>query len=276
MTSSPNALSPIECAELIRLSENIVALSGAGISTEAGIPDFRGPRGLYVTRRYDPDLVFNLAHFQRDPSPFYRFTYDFMDMMKTVRPTFTHRFLASLEQMGQLQGVVTQNIDALHRHAGTRKIVEVHGSYWSAACTRCTSFSISGATTAWWSEAVRTSLRSPVVCCPKCGGVVKPDVVFFGEAVHGFDEAMAMVSGSDLLLVLGSSLTVYPAAMLPLAAKGNIVVVTSGKVGLSPGSNRFFVASDLDRFFRSVAGELGIAVSPGVEIPPQSALSPPE
>lgn len=266
MNYSNYEITPAECAERIRKAGNIVALTGAGISTEAGIPDFRGPQGLYVTRRYDPDLVFSLAHFRKDPLMFYQFTNDFMETMSNIRPTYTHRFLASLEELGRLRCVVTQNIDALHRYAGTRKIIEVHGSYWSASCTGCGSFSISGASTEWWVEAVMSSRRSPVVCCPECGGVVKPDVVFFGEGVRGFDEAMAMVSGSDLLLVLGSSLAVYPAAMLPLTAKGTIVVVNRGKVGLSPGPNRFFAATDLDSFFRAVATELGVVVPSPEEI----------
>jgi NAD-dependent deacetylase len=108
------------CAQLIAESQSIGILTGAGISTNAGIPDFRGPKGLYVTRQYDPDTVFNIHHFRIDPQPFYEFARDFVGLEQSIHPTLTHRFLASLEKTGKLKGIVTQNIDSLHHKAGSQ------------------------------------------------------------------------------------------------------------------------------------------------------------
>ncbi len=268
MKNVERQISPEGCAELIRNSTSVVALTGAGISTAAGIPDFRGPNGLYVTRRYDPDLVFNIDRFRQDPLPFYDFTRDFAALLKDIRPTFTHRFLTALEKKGILAGVITQNIDALHHFAGSRKVIELHGSYWSAACTRCDGYSIEGKSYEWWLEAIRKSPRSPVLVCPLCSGVVKPDVVFFGETVHEYEKAANLVAECDLLLVLGSSLEVYPAALLPQMAEAVVVVVNKGRTKLSPAPNRFFAEADLDEHFSQVAEHLGLTVSPEGDRPP--------
>ncbi len=263
MEENERQFSAKRCAGLIRHSTSMVALTGAGISTAAGIPDFRGPGGLYATRRYDPELVFNIEHFRRDPSMFYEFTRDFAAMLKNVRPTFTHHFLSDLEKKGILKTVITQNIDALHHFAGSRKVIELHGSYWSAACTQCDEYSIEGKPYEWWMEAIRNSPRSPIIVCPLCSGVVKPDVVFFGEMVHEFEEAADLVAGCDLLLVLGSSLEVYPAALLPQMTGANVLLVNRGQAKLSPASNRFFAEADLDEYFSEVARYLDLRISSG-------------
>jgi NAD-dependent deacetylase len=257
MTNAPVSLKPADCAKLIARSRSVTALSGAGISTAAGIPDFRGPRGLYVTRRYDPEKVFDIRWFRKDHGYFYEFAHDFVTMMETVRPTFTHRFLARLEAAGALRGVITQNIDMLHQAAGSRTIVELHGSYGSATCSGCGS-GFDGLTNAWWAEEMRRSPRPPVALCPACKGVLKPGIVFFGEAVKGYDTAERMIAESDLLLVLGSSLTVTPASLLPLGAGGMTVVVNRGAVTLEPSSSRFFVDEEADAYFREVAALLGM------------------
>jgi len=260
MNRTVRSLGPGECAELIRSTGSLVVLTGAGLSTAAGIPDFRGPKGLYATRKYNPDLVFSIDHFRRDPLLFYQFTQDFMGLAKDSRTTFTHRALSFFEECGLIDGVITQNIDALHHQAGSRRVIELHGSYWSATCTSCQRGDVSGVSCAWWDKAMRTSSRSPIVCCPVCGGVIKPDVVFFGEAVKDFEEAAAMVSRCDLLLVLGSSLAVYPAAVLPRMAVGTVIVVNQGEVMLPPGRGRYFINQDLNDFFQEVAEELGVEV----------------
>lgn len=253
------SLSPADCAEMIARSRCVTALSGAGISTAAGIPDFRGPRGLYVTRRYDPEKVFDIRWFRKDHGFFYEFAHDFVTMMETVRPTFSHYFLARLEAAGTLRGVITQNIDMLHQSAGSRTVIELHGSYGSATCCGC-GRGFAPLTNAWWVAEMRESPRPPVVLCPACKGVLKPDVVFFGEAVKGFDEAEIMIAESDLLLVLGSSLTVTPASYLPLGAGGTTVVVNRGAVTLEPSPSRFFVDDDADAYLRQVADFLGMTV----------------
>lgn len=251
------SLKPADCAELISRSCSVTALSGAGISTAAGIPDFRGPRGLYVTRRYDPEKVFDIRWFRRDHGYFYEFAHDFVTMMETVRPTFTHFFLAHLETAGILSGVITQNIDMLHQSAGSSTVVELHGSYGSATCCGC-GRAFDALSNSWWVDEMRSSPCPPVVLCPACKGVLKPDVVFFGEAVKGYDEAEHMIAESDLLLVLGSSLTVTPASLLPLGAGGATVVINRGPVTLDPSPARFFVDEEADAYLREVADFLGM------------------
>jgi len=238
------------CAEKIRHAKRVVALTGAGISTAAGIPDFRGPQGLYVTRKYDPETIFEIGAFYRDPAPFYEFTRDFLGVIHTIEPTSTHHFLATLEAEGKLAAVVTQNIDSLHQKAGSQNVISVHGDYWTSHCTACNEdFTLS--------RMEEMVLEAPVPRC-SCGGVIKPDVVFFGEAVRDLDLAAAAVAASDLLLVLGSTLVIYPAAFLPEQAGGDVVVVNQGEVGLAPKSGRYFVDAELDEYFAEVATFLGI------------------
>jgi NAD-dependent deacetylase len=194
------------CADLIRRSERMVGMTGAGISTAAGIPDFRGPQGLYVTCRYDPDTVFDISAFRRDPAPFYEFTRDFLGVIDTIEPTFTHRFLAGLETAGKVTAVVTQNIDSLHQKAGSENVISVHGDYWTSHCLDCArEFDLS-----YMEDVVR---EVEVPRC-SCGGVIKPDVVFYGEAVRDLERAAATVASSDLLLVLGSSLVARAGPLL--------------------------------------------------------------
>src|SRR3990167_3092687 len=111
------------CAGFIKEAKSIVALTGAGISTSAGIPDFRGPRGLYVTKKYDADKVFNINHFFVDPLPFFEFARDFVGLEQSLQPTLTHNFLNTLERSGKLTGIITQNIDCLHQHAGSKNVL---------------------------------------------------------------------------------------------------------------------------------------------------------
>ena len=250
-------LEPSQTAELIKNSKSVVVLTGAGISTAAGVPDFRGPRGLYVTRRYDPEKVFDIDWFSRDPRIFYDFSSDFIELMKKTGPTFTHRFLAALEQQGHLNGVITQNIDALHQEAGSSKVVELHGSYRAATCRGCGRH-FNDLTYAWWDTAMHDSPRPPVAFCPACGGVLKPDIVFFGEPVHSITEAQKMVSECDLFLVFGSSLQVTPASLLPHYTTQATVVVNKGHVTLSAAPYRHFVEEDLDCYCREVSASLGL------------------
>jgi len=255
-------LAPARCAEMIRRATAAVALTGAGISTAAGLPDFRGPRGLYVTRRYDPEKVFEIGGFRRDPRAFYEFSRDFVAAVKGIQPTFSHRFLAALEQQGRLAGVITQNIDLLHQQAGSRHLVELHGSYASAACTDC-GWGYEDLDYHWWEAAMHRSSTPPVARCASCGGVLKPGIVFFSELVKGYGEAERLVAQCDLLLVLGSTLQVAPASFLPSCSRAPAVVVNRGEVDLPPAPQRYLVDCDLDGYFREVAGLLGMEMGPG-------------
>jgi len=216
-----------------------------GFSTNAGIPDFRGPKGIYTTGKYDPDKVFEISHFFRDPKPFYDFARDFVKTLKMIKPTFIHYFLVELEKIGRLKGIITQNIDALHQKAGSKNVLELHGSLWRSYCLQCgRQFS--------YEEMERRIFEEEIPRC-KCGGTIKPDIVFFGEAVKHLENAERLVYQSDLLLIIGSSLAIYPAAMLPDIARGKIVVVNKGEVNISPGKVTLFIQEDVDDFFKKVS-----------------------
>lgn len=249
MTDKQTAGTPAWCAAKIANARRIAVLTGAGMSTAAGVPDFRGPKGLYVTRQYDPETVFEIGYFDRDPEPFYQFSRDFVSLLEMIEPTFTHRFLVRLEASGKDIGVITQNIDGLHQKAGSRHVLPMHGDYETAHCRRCGA-GMGGAD-------LRALLaREGIPSCPKCGGVIKPDVVFFGENVRHLPEAYKLAEQSDLMLVLGSSLQVYPAAALPDAAGGDVVVVNLGPVGIRPDARTYIVEAGLDDYFREVAEAL--------------------
>ncbi len=244
-------LSPRRCGELINESKAIAVLSGAGISTAAGIPDFRGPQGLYVTRKHDPEKVFDIDYFYSDPSHFYYFSQDFIASIDQINPTFTHSFLAKLEEQGRLSKIITQNIDLLHYQAGNQRVLDLHGSYNSAHCTGCDTY-YGGLTYNWWQKEMTSSSTAPVARCGKCKGVLKPDIVFFGEMVNQFAEAERIVKNCDLLFVLGSSLQVAPASHLPLLASAPTIVVNKGSVMLDKGNNRYFIDQNLDKYFIQV------------------------
>ncbi|MDR1521155.1 MAG: RNA polymerase subunit sigma [Planctomycetota bacterium] len=243
-------IAPMECAAKIRNAKKMAVLTGAGLSTSAGVPDFRGPRGLYVTRAYDPETVFAIDHFDRDPGPFYAFSRDFLAMLEKISPTPTHRFLARLEADGRDIGIVTQNIDGLHQLAGSRRVYPIHGDYRTAHCRRC------GKDCDGDELAARLKASAEVPVCSACGGTIKPDVVFFGENVRNLPEALSLAAASDLMLVLGSSLAVYPAASLPSSAGGEVIVVNRGPVALGPGRGIYLADAGLDEFFAEVEEQL--------------------
>lgn len=253
------SLGPDKCAELIKSSKSVVALTGAGISTSAGIPDFRGPQGMYVTRKYDPERVFHIEWFQRDPGYFFEFTKDFASTVRNIKPTFTHNFLASLEKSGSIKGVITQNIDILHQSAGSSNVVELHGSYHSATCQKCKTH-LDNLDYNWWCEEMDKSQQSPVVLCHKCGGYLKPDIVFFGEPVIAYEQAEKLVEACDLLLVLGSSLNVSPASLLPRYSTATTIIVNKGQVALPASPERHFVNEELDAYFIKVAKYLNLSL----------------
>jgi NAD-dependent deacetylase len=213
-------------AGLIEKSHHIVALTGAGISTAAGIPDFRGPNGIYVTHQYDPEKTFDIDWFDTDPRTFFAFARDFLSMLDRVQPTQAHTFLAELEQQGRLWSVITQNIDGLHQKAGSRNVIEVHGSFQRGHCRKCGhGYSRD--------ELKRKILAEEIPHCDRCGGVIKPDIVFYGEAVPDMEEAESEARHADLFLAIGTSLTVYPAAMLPALSGGPVVSINRGATGES-------------------------------------------
>ncbi len=232
------------CAELIRESNQITALTGAGISTKAGFPDFRGPQGLYVTRKYDPDKIFNIEFFNLDPKPFFDFARDFINLENKIETTFTHRFLFHLEKKEKLIGIVTQNIDSLHQKAGSTKVLEMHGSFWLSHCLICYA--------EYSYEVLKQKLLTQDIPLCSCGGVIKPDIIFFGENVKYLHESTQLAEQSDLFFVIGTSCVVYPAAILPAYSSGKIVVINLSRVELQLKNVVLNIQEDIDEFFVKV------------------------
>jgi NAD-dependent deacetylase len=203
-------------AELIRANQPCVALTGAGVSTESGIPDFRSAGGVWA--QYDPYEVASVEAFHRDPERVWEFYGRRLGVLADAQPNAAHHALAKLERAGLVQAVVTQNVDRLHQSAGSRDVIEVHGSIDAAVCLRC----------GHREEDVRPLL--PLPCCVLCGAVLKPAVVMFGELLPAaaIDRATELAQGAALLLVAGTSLQVWPVAGLPeetLAAGGRLAIL---------------------------------------------------
>lgn len=197
-------------------SGSIVFFGGAGVSTESGIPDFRGTGGLYHQQyAYPPETILSHTFFERNPEEFFRFYRDKM-LFLDAQPNAAHRKLAEWEEQGKLQAVITQNIDGLHQKAGSRRVLELHGSVLRNHCQTCGTF--------YGVEAITDSIGVPRC---RCGGIIKPDVVLYEE---GLDEEVLMAAVSairhaEVLIIGGTSLTVYPAAGLVRYYRGNKLVV---------------------------------------------------
>jgi NAD-dependent deacetylase len=211
-------------AQLIRARQPCVVLTGAGVSTESGIPDFRSPTGLWA--EFDPAEYASLPAFRADPAKVWRFYKPRIAMLTDAQPNDAHRALAALEEAGLVEAVVTQNIDVLHERAGSRNVVEVHGSIRTAGCPRC------GAS--YPRQEVTEKLETAdAPACDACGAILKPDVVFFGELLplDAIERASELARRARLLLVVGSALEVYPVAGLPeetLEAGGALAIVNKG------------------------------------------------
>jgi len=205
-------------AEVIAANQPCVALTGAGISTESGVPDFRSASGVWA--QYDPYEVASIEGFGRDPARAWEFYGRRLGVLADVEPNAGHRALATLERVGLLEAVITQNVDGLHQRAGSREVIEVHGSIATASCVSCG----------------RSERREDVVAllplpvCASCGAVLKPDVVMFGELLPAaaVEHATQLASAAGSMLVVGSSLEVWPVAGLPdetLAHGGTLAIV---------------------------------------------------
>jgi NAD-dependent deacetylase len=211
-------------AELIRQLQPCVVLTGAGVSTESGIPDFRSPTGLWA--RFDPLEYGSIEAFRRDPLRVWSFYKPRVAMLTGAEPNAAHLALAELERLGLVEAVVTQNIDLLHERAGSREVVEVHGSIRTSTCPGCGE--------RYGLERVLELLaEADAPACPACGTVLKPDVVFFGELLPAgaIERAFELARRASLLLVVGSALEVHPVAGLPqetLAAGGKLAIVNRG------------------------------------------------
>jgi NAD-dependent protein deacetylase/lipoamidase len=238
-------------AELVRERQPCVVLTGAGISTESGIPDFRSPTGIWA--EYDPMEYATISAFSRDPVKVWEFYALRFEALTRAEPNEGHHALAELERRGLIRAVVTQNIDTLHERAGSREVVEVHGSIREAECVVCGERVPLG-------EVVELLRDRPAPPCPRCGEILKPGVVMFGELLpeREIDRAFELAREAALLLVVGSSLEVHPVAGLPdttLTAGGELAIVNRGptpydhaaslKVDAAAGSTLAALVSEL-------------------------------
>jgi NAD-dependent protein deacetylase/lipoamidase len=211
-------------ALLVRARLPCVVLTGAGVSTESGIPDFRSATGIWA--QYDPMEYATIDAFLADPVKVWEFYAQRLAVLGDARPNDGHVALAELEERGWVEAVITQNIDRLHERAGSRAVTEVHGSIRSSSCLDC-------GTVVPFHEVMRLLAGAPAPLCPRCGRVLKPDVVMFGELLPAgaIEHASRLAAAARLLIVVGSTLEVHPVAALPLetlAAGGSLAIVNRG------------------------------------------------
>ena len=211
--------------EIIKSSDNIVFFGGAGVSTESNIPDFRSSSGLFsqkLNKNFTPEQLVSHTFYSRYPEEFFKFYKDKL-VYTEAKPNKAHLALAKLEELGKLKAVVTQNIDGLHQMAGSKNVLELHGSIHRNYCTKCNEF---------FDLNEMLNLDGTVPYCDKCGGIVKPDVVLYEEGLDNdiISKTVAAISSSDLLIIGGTSLVVYPATSFINYFKGsNIVLINKSK-----------------------------------------------
>ena len=235
-----------ELIAALRSARCVGCLTGAGVSTLCGIPDFRGPQGLY--RQPNAERIFDIDWFDRDPSVYYEGCKELVYGLDRFAPGPVHVALKHLEDLGLLKGIATQNIDMLHQKAGSTNVYEVHGSPILHHCRRC------GAEKTF-AEILELLKGGGVPKCA-CGGTYKPDITFFGEALpeRAFASAQSLAIRSDVFLVLGTSLSVFPAAGLPrltLQAGGKVFIVNAQETPLDPYAAG--VCRDLSEFASAVS-----------------------
>jgi len=252
---SATAAAAGQLADLIREADSVVALTGAGISVPSGIPDFRTPRtGLW--ENVNPMEVAHIDVFRRDPERFWLFYGERFQSLEHTQPNRAHEALAELERVGLLDAVITQNIDRLHARAGTRELIEVHGTIAHSSCLVC------GCRYPLADVRARQAAQEDQVPRCECGQPLKPDVVLFGEYLPraAMERAEQLAAGADLMLCIGSSLEVYPVAQLPsvtLASGGRIAILTQGATPLD-GRAAVRLGGDIVDGLEAVLAALGL------------------
>jgi len=211
----PNTEAIRSAKKLVQNSKKITALTGAGISVDSGIPDFRSEGGVW--ERYDPHEYATIESFMQNPTKFWTMGRELAETFLNAEPNSAHRSLSKLEAEGKLIGIITQNIDNLHQAAGSTKVIELHGNYLRAHCIECN--------TEYVGDAVHQRVANGEIPpkCEKCKGVLKAEAILFGEPLpeSAMAEAVRLCRETDLMLVVGTSLTIYPAAYLPQIAKNS-------------------------------------------------------
>jgi NAD-dependent deacetylase len=216
-----------DAINLIRRSSSMVVLTGAGISTDSGIPDFRSPQGLWSIM---PAAMGSIQYFKDHPEKFLELGKTLLPLLQNATPNAGHIALKELEDRGYVKAIITQNIDGLHQQAGSNRVIEIHGTYKTATCMNCRKqYTVE--------EILSQAPLSISLICPACSGQIKPDVVLFGEPLppEAFTQATSLAQEADVMLVAGSSLEVYPASHLVLEIThhgGSVIIVNNEETAL--------------------------------------------
>ncbi|MGQ9646378.1 MAG: NAD-dependent protein deacylase [Thermodesulfobacteriota bacterium] len=237
---------PIQrAAQDILKSKKTIAFTGAGISVESGIPDFRGAQGLW--QKYDPEEYANIQAFYSNPDKVWRMLKDMFELIMKAKPNPAHTGLAELERMGYLSSIVTQNVDGLHQAAGSKNVIEFHGSHRTLSCLKC-SQKVDGS---------MLTLSDLPARCPRCSSLLKPDVVFFGEPIPWEAQVTSLKESKTCtaVLVIGTSAVVYPAASIPVTAKERGAIVIEINMEPTPLTDRIS-----DYFICGAAGKIVPAI----------------
>lgn len=232
-----------EFKKMIKESNNIVFFGGAGVSTESGIPDFRSKNGLYNQKyKYPPEEILSHTFFMTHTEEFFEFYKAKMNSLK-YQPNTTHKKLAELEKEGKLKAIITQNIDGLHQKAGSKNVLELHGSVMHNYCMKCGK--------EYSAEYVFNSVGVPKC---ECGGIIKPDVVLYEESLNEgtLEKAVEAIEEADVFIVGGTSLTVYPAAGLIRFYKGNKLVLINKDETPYDGRANLVIHEGLGKVFENV------------------------
>lgn len=237
----------VKVAELLKAKPYTIVLTGAGISVESGIPTFRDRDGLW--RKYEPSKLATPEAFRVNPKLVWEWYAWRMNTIAKAEPNDAHKVLASMEERGMVRAVVTQNVDGLHQRAGSSNVIELHGSIWSARCVSC-----------GWTTTFAAPPEDLPPRCPRCGGLLRPDVIWFGEPLpeRAWTRAYEEASRTEVMLVVGTSSIVYPAAHLPYVAKSGgakIVEVNPEPTPLTPHAD-ISVRAKAASFMVSVAKKL--------------------
>lgn len=247
-----------ELRKAIDECSRIVFFGGAGVSTESGVPDFRSKDGLYNQHdvrfdQYRPEYLLSHSCLVSDPKVYFEFHRQKMDT-RNIEPNNAHKYLAELEKMGKLTAIVTQNIDGLHQKAGSRAVYEIHGTALRNYCTKCGK--------EYPTDFIFDS-EEPVPRCPACGGMVRPDITLYEEALpeKAVRLSVEAISSADMLIIGGTSLSVYPAASYINYFKGKyLVVINRQDLGIPSNENTIVIHENIGQVFTELARQQGISL----------------
>lgn len=242
----------------IEASDKITFFGGAGVSTESGVPDFRSKDGLYNQHdvqfdKYRPEYLLSHSCLMREPEVYFEFHRQKMDTRR-IEPNDAHKYLAKLEEMGKLNGVVTQNIDGLHQKAGSKKVYEIHGSALRNYCVRCNKT---------YPEDYVFESKEPIPYC-ECGGLIRPDITLYEESLpdEAVENAILAISEADMLIIGGTSLTVYPAASYINFFKGKyLVVINRDALDVRVKAETLVITDKIGEVFKALADKQKIVLN---------------